>query len=257
MQVKHPSKLIQLAACSTILLILVPGICTGNPIQLVISTSPSWDSFTNRDGTGLYHEILYHVFAPHQIKVIHKYTNAKRGIHMVQTGQADFYTCRSEVDDFPDLFLGRYQMYEGKFYAIFKKNRIPDWQGNASLAGRKVAWRRGYYTASEMKADIIVREVDSGRSALGQLIMDRVDFYVDDLNLINESMSKSEFPVSRGDYRIEPVGRRTYHPVFKKNSRGKIILDLYDRGMEHLHRSGKLRQIFDKWGHPYPAYEIP
>ena len=99
-------------------------------------------------------------------------------------------------------------------------------------------------------------ETDSGVSALGQVVLGRGNFYIDDLNLINESIANGKFPINRNDYRIEPVGKRSYHPVFKQSSRGKTIMELYDRGIEALHKSGKLKPIFEKWNHPYPEYAM-
>lgn len=230
--------------------------CFSDSLKQVISTSPSWNGFTNQDGTGLYHEILLSIFTPHHIKVVHKYTSAKRGLYLIKNDLADFYTCRPETDDSPGLVLGKYPMYEGRFYAIFKKERVKNWQGMSSLANRRVVWRRGYYRASDFKVTILPMETDSGTSALGQVVLGRGDFYIDDLNLINESIAKNKFPIDMNDYKIEPVGKRSYHPFFKHSKRGKTIMGLYDRGMETLHRSGKLKLIFEKWNHPYPAYEI-
>ena len=244
--------------CFWIFLILLQApLCVGEPITQVISTSPSWNTFTNEDGTGLYHEILGAIFNPLGIKVTHEYTNASRGLYMVQKGLADFYTCRNEIKDFPGLVLARHQMYEGKFFAMFPKVRVKDWQGVSSLANRKVVWRQGYYRESEFEVKLIVFEADSGVSALNQVILDRVDFYIDDLNLIRESISQNRLPFDMNDYRIEPVGKRTYHPVFNISVRGKAVMDLYDRGIDRLHRSGELRKIFKTWNHPYPAYDIP
>ncbi len=238
-------------------LIASTSVCLADPIKQVISTSPSWKTFTNQDGTGLYHEILFNIFQPLGIKIVHKYTNANRGIYMVGNDLADFYTCKNNIDNLPGLTLARHPMYEGKFHAIFKRDNIKNWQGVDSLANRKVVWRRGYYRASEFDVDIIIRETDSGVAALGQVVVDRGDFYIDDLNLIKESISKSDHTIDMDAYQIEPVGKRTYHPVFKRSVRGKQIMDLYDRGMESLHKSGKLQTIFKKWNHPFPAYDIP
>lgn len=229
----------------------------GDNLRQVVSVSPAWHTFTNQDGTGLYHEILSAVFTARGITVAHQYTNATRGLHMVQKGLADVYTCRPEVDDFPDLMLAAYPMYEGQFHAFFKKSRIADWHGESSLAGRKVVWRRGYYKASEFTVAITVLEADTGDSALTQVVLGRGDVYIDDINLIRESLSRMQSgAVSMDDYRIEPVGRRSYYPVLKRSARGAAIMSVYDTGIERLHRSGELRKIFEKWHHPYPVYEI-
>ena len=230
--------------------------CTGNPLEKIISTSPSWQTFTNPDGTGLYHDILKAIFTPHKIKVIHQYTNATRGIYMVEKELADIYTCQTQGFTSPTLMLARYQMYENRFHAIFKKSTGHDFQGPASLDGKKVVWRRGYYKADEFKVKLIVFEADTGVSALDQVILGRADFYIDDQNLIKESIIGTTLFFDNSAFRIEPVGKRAYYPVFKASEKGKQIMELYDRGMEELHRSGRLKTIFKKWGHPYPEYHV-
>lgn len=233
-----------------------PPLCFGKPIKQVISTSPSWETFTNMDGTGLYHEILASIFTPHAIRVIHKYTNPTRGLYMVKNDLANLYTCDNDISEFPDLVLARYPMYEGQFHAIFKKRRTKNWQGVSSLANQRVVWRRGYYKPSEFDVKMTVLETDSGPLALAQIILDRGDFYIDDLDLLKESISKNKLPFDMNDYRIELVGQRAYYPVFKLSERGNAIMELYDRGIERLHRSGELKKIFKKYHQPYPHYDI-
>ena len=229
-------------------------LCFSKPVTQVISTSPSWEKFTNHDGTGLYHEILARIFTSHGIQVKHTYTNAKRGLFLIKNDLADIYTCQTDVSDYPDLMLARYPMYEGRIHALFKKERVKIWQGISSLTHQRVVWRWGYYKPSEFKVDIIVVEVDSGEAALSQIDLGRADFYVDDPNLIQESFTKAGFSMDEKGYRIEPVGKRTYHPAFKKSPRGKFLMDFYDAEMEKLHRSGELKKIFKKWDFPYPEY---
>ncbi len=234
-----------------------PGmpLCDEKPLTQVISTGPSWNTFTNRDGTGLYHEILSDIFTPLGINVTHKYTNATRGIHLVAKELADFYICKTRNFDFSNLMVARQPMYAGTFYAIFKKKNIKDWQGPSSLTGRMVVWRRGYYKQSEFKFPFTLLETDTGDSALNQIILDRGDLYIDDLNLIKESIAATKLSFKMKAYQIEPVGKRTYHPVFKRSDRGKTILMIYDRGIKQLHESGALKKIFHKWNHPYPGYD--
>lgn len=239
-------------------LLILSGIqlCSGADLARITTTGPSWNTFTNRDGTGLYHEIIQNIFPPLEIRVTHNYTNANRGIRLVNKGLADIYLCRTYSDEFPTLMLGKYQMYEGKFYAIFKKNRIKKWNGQESLAQKKVVWRRGYYKPSEFKTDFKVFETDSGTSAISQIILGRGDFYIDDLNLIRESVSKSRLSVNMDEYNIKPVGKRTYHPAFKKSVRGDRLIKIYERGMKQLHDSGRLKIIYNKWDHPYPEFSF-
>jgi polar amino acid transport system substrate-binding protein len=245
-----------LALCIWIFLFfLTPDICFCESLVKVVSTSPSWSSFTNPDGTGLYHEIIDEIFTPLGIKVSHEYSNAARGIIMVEKGLADFYTCKSGSFSSPGLVRAPHPMYENQFHAVFKKSRVPNFTGSSSLANRNLVWRRGYYKQSEFKAAFVLFEADTGVSALDQVILGRADFYIDDQTLINESLSRTTLPFNRNDLKIEPVGKRTYHPVFKDSKRGNQILGIYEQGMEKLHQSGRLKAIFKKWNHPYPDYD--
>jgi ABC-type amino acid transport substrate-binding protein len=88
------------------------------------------------------------------------------------------------------------------------------------------------------------------------VLLGRVDFYVDDRHFIQDSIDKNEIDYRPEDFAVQPVGRRAYRPVFSDSPRGRVIMDLYDRGMETLHRSGELQRIFAKWGFPVPAYDF-
>lgn len=216
---------------------------------------PSWEGFTNRDGTGLYHEILNKLFALYGIRVHREYVPSERAYHLVRTGQADFMTCHDKP--LHSLVLAKHPMYAGRYYAFFNRENIGEWNFPESMRGRTIAWRIGYYDESNIPVPMKVREVKSGISGLGMVILGRVDFYLDDLNFIQTSIKHNTLPMSMDDFRIETVGTRSYHPVFNTSERGSRIMELYDKGMERLYKSGELRKIFERWGFAMPDYDIP
>ncbi|MGE4292050.1 MAG: substrate-binding periplasmic protein [Desulfovibrio sp.] len=223
-------------------------------ITEVIAVGPSWKGFTNRDGTGLYHEILNSVFALYGIKVVRQYVPSEQAYDLVREGRADFMTCHDHVE--PPLVLAKHAMYENWFHVFFSKGRFPDWRGMPSMRGSIVAWRAGYYGLRNFDVPIHAEEVESGAVALDMVVLGRADFYVDDESFIRDSMSKSALRFGPEEFRIEPVGRRQYRPVFAMSKRGVRIMELYDRGMEELYRNGALQRIFARWGQPLPYYEF-
>lgn len=222
-------------------------------ITEVVAAGPSWDTFTNLDGTGLYHEILNEVFALKGIKVRREYVPSFRAYDMVRAGLADFMTCHDRPVE--GLVLARYPMYEGTYYVFFERERFSPWQGEQSLQGRVVAARIGYYAPENFPVEVTLKEVKTSTSALAMVVLGRADFYVDDLNFIQDSMANSPVPFDPERFAVEPIGRRSYYPVFAPTERGYVVRSIFDQGMEVLHRSGRLREIFEKWGHPYPDYE--
>lgn len=221
-------------------------------IREVVTTSPSWPTFTNMDGTGLYHEIVRNVFAQYGIVVRHEYSKSSRAEEMLLGDVADMMTCDDNAP--PSLIMGRYPMYENRYCVFYKKSRIGPWQGVNTLWGMEVLSQPTYYTQSNFPVPVRVKTVQSGVQALAMILLDRSDFYVDDMALIKQSMAENEMPFDKDDYAIETVGSRAYFPLFHASKRGLAIKKLYDEGIKKLHDMGELRAIYEKWGHAYPDF---
>lgn len=241
-------------AVLALMLVLCGAAHAQENITEVIAVGPSWETFTNRDGTGLYHEILDKVFGLYGISVKREYVPSERAYDLVRDGKADFMTCH-DVVDLP-LRLAKHPMYEGTYFVFYKKSRFGNWKGDDTLKGHTVAWRIGYYDEINFPVEVIPKEVKSGISALGMVVLDRVDFYVDDMSFIEDSIKNSKVDFNLQDYAIKPVGRRTYHPVFSSSARADEVMRLYDAGMETLYKSDELQKIFNKWGYNMPLYIV-
>ncbi len=222
-------------------------------IEEVVSTSPSWETFTNKDGSGLYHEILQKVFALYDIPVRHIYSKSSRSEDLVIENQADMMTCDDRATS--PLVLARYPMYENDFYVFFNKKRIGPWKGIETLRGKEVLSQPTYYSQANFSVPVSIKDILTGRQALEMILMDRSDFYVDDLTLINQSIKEHSAPISKDDFDIKKIGQRSYHPLFNTTERGRAIHDMYDNGMIQLHKSGTLKPIYEKWGYRYPDFE--
>lgn len=245
-------KLVSMVVC---LFFLAGPSLAQEDLTSVLAVGPSWNKFTNEDGTGLYHEILEKVFGLYGIKVEREYMPSVRAYERVEAGMADLMTCKAYAVKKP-LIMSRYPMFANHYHAFFNKERIGEWKGRESLNDKLLVWRYSYYVPSEFEdVRIQFKELTSAKQALGMVLLGRADFYVDDINFIKDSISTSRIPFNPAHYDIQTVGTRSYHPVFHDSKRGKEIMDLYDRGMEKLHKSGQLKSIFDKWGFEYPDYD--
>ncbi|WP_041720298.1 substrate-binding periplasmic protein [Pseudodesulfovibrio piezophilus] len=222
-------------------------------IRAVISTSPAWESFTNRDGTGLYHEILREVFNLYDVPVRHIYSKSIRSIALLESGQADVMTCSGT--ETPALVTARYPLYQSMFYVFFKKKRIGTWHGLETLWGKEILSQATYYTEKDFPVPVRIKMVIDGIQALGMILMDRSDFYVDDMILIKQSMAGTMIPFAMNDYAIEPAGTRSYYPLFSNSDRGRTLCSMFEEGLLRLHRTGKLKPIFDRWFREYPDYD--
>ncbi len=233
-------------------LLLHSGPAHAHDVGEVISTSPSWETFTNTDGTGLYHEVLDAAFGQDGVKVRHIYSKSIRSEEMVLKGEADMMTCDDKAT--PPLMLGRYPMYANDFFVFFRKDRI-DWKGVDSLYEKEVLAQPTYYNQENFSVPVKIKEVQTGAQALAMILDNRSDFYVDDMALIQQSMKENGVTFDREKYDIRRVGSRSYHPLFNDTDRGKLVMEMYNSAIFRLHKSGRLKPIFDKWGYSYPDYD--
>ncbi|QJB56042.1 transporter substrate-binding domain-containing protein [Pseudodesulfovibrio sp. zrk46] len=222
-------------------------------IKEVVSTSPAWQTFTNRDGSGLYHEVLREVFGLYGIPVRHVYAKSGRSEELLLENEADMMTCDDSAQ--PPLVLGRYPMYENDYFVFFKKERIGQWSGNDSLRDKEILSQPTYYSETNFEVPVTIKDVQTGEQAVAMIVEGRSDFYVDDMILINQSLKNYALPYSVSEYDIQKVGRRSYYPLFNSTDKGMAIKVLYDRGIMELHKAGKLAPIYQKWGHQYPDFE--
>lgn len=235
-----------------ILLMALPALCADTYPREVVVTGPSWQNFTNEDGTGLYHELLHAAYAPLGMEVKRVYAPSERAYEMVREGRADFMTCNDLP--VPQLVPATRPMYENNFHAFFKKTNVPNWKGAKSLVGRQVVWRKGYYSPENFPEGIRYRELVSGASCLGVVILGRADFYIDDISLIRMSLEKNKMPFNMDEFDIRPVGKRTYYPMFADTPEGRESMKTYEKAMDALYKSGKMKKIFDKWDFEVPAF---
>lgn len=222
-------------------------------IKEVVSSGPAWDTFTNQDGTGLYHEVLREVFALYDITVRHEYVPTDRGDQLVREGLADMMTCDDSAD--AQLVSARYPMYTNDYFVLFKKSRIVSWHGPETLFNKEVACQIGYYHDWDFTVPVQLRKMKTGVQCLNMVLLDRTDFYVDDMNFIENSIKDTDQLFERHLYDIQRIGTRSYHPVFSTTPRAKKIMKLFDDGIMTLHKAGKLKSIYDKWGHDYPDFD--
>lgn len=232
--------------------LLYAAVSVAEPIRSVVAAGPSWEGFTCKDGTGLYHDLLAESFAQHGISVKRIYAPSERAYELVRQGEADFMT----ANDVPvhGLVASSHPLYENKFHAFFRKNTVKNWKGAQSLVGRQLVWRYGYYKPENFPSGIRYSELMTGEACLGMVILGRADFYIDDILLIQESIKSTKTPFNMDNFEVRPVGHRAYYPLFSTSKRGIKIRKLYEEGMDNLRQDGQLAPIFHKWGHTLPHF---
>ena len=215
-------------------LILLFGFCPlfqgamagGEPEEIVLA-SEEWVNATNKDGTGLYWDILRAVYNP-----------------MVKKNQAD-----AVVGIHPAKIQGalaaQYPFVKDYLLVLFKKNRFNQWNGQETLKNKKIGWIKGYSYDEYLEVPVVKREFLKRTSILQHLDQDRIDFFMDTRNDVESVLNKGIIDVTR--YTVETVLELERYLVFADSKKGKELKRIFDNRFPHLVQSGEIEKLFAKW----------
>lgn len=221
----------------------VPALADSNPNEIIMA-SEEWTNATNRDGTGLYWDIFRAVYEPVGIKTKFIIQSYDGSVKLVKKNQVD-----AAVGIYPERVRGalfsRYPFVKDYVLALFKKNKLSQWEGPESLQNKKVAWIKGYAYDEYLEIPVIKKEFYYRDNILRRLDNDQVDFFLDTRNDMESVLSKGIVEISQ--YTVETVLELDRYLVFADNRKGKKLKKIFDIRFPHLVESGEIERLFAKW----------
>ena len=242
-----PLKVCKRIACISFVLLLcsIPiNTISGNTLTEIMIASEEWTNATNRDGTGLYWDILRAVYEPLGIKtkfVIQPYNGS---VKLVTKNRVDV-----AVGIYPDLIKGahfsQFPIVKDYVLVLFKKNRINVWNGQKSMQYQEVAWIQGYAYDEYLEVPVKKREFRNRDIILRQLDDDQVDFFMDTRNNLESVLNRGIVDVSQ--YAVETVLELDRFLVFADSRKGKKLKKIFDHRFPDLVKSGEIERLIVKW----------
>ncbi len=249
-------------------LLLIGGMLIGastsicaQEIKVVRHATESWGGYTNKDGTGIYHELLRAVFGEFGVKVEINYVPLKRAVAMVKAGKADITGGFSK----DERNFARYPIYETGFSALYLKKAIANWKGVESLKGLRLVSPPA--TAREFKLPLV--EMDSRVQAVRMLLKGRADAYVDLTPILKdfyqtgqmiasneiESEADRSFEFDKSKLDLQMINLVRLYMVFSDSERGNKLREMYEEGTRRLSTDGRLKALYTKYKLPTPTIE--
>jgi polar amino acid transport system substrate-binding protein len=233
--------------CITLILMLCPiflPAMAGNKPTEIILASEEWTNATNRDGTGLYWDILRAVYEPVGIKTKFIIQSYNGSVSLVKKNQVD-----AAVGIYPDMIQGtlaaQYPFVKDYVLVLFKKNRLSQWNGQETLRNKKIGWITGYDYDQFLEVPVIKKESPSREEILRLLDQDRVDFFMDTRNDMESVLNKGIVQVTL--YTVETVLELDRYIVFANNRKGNTLKKIFDHRFPDLVKSGEIERLFGKW----------
>jgi len=223
-----------------------------NSIQIV---TPFWENFTNKDGTGLYFEIVREVYEPAGIRMKFRIVPWKRAKKLIYGAKADALLGEYREAEF---LMPRYPLYVEKTDAVYKKDALPGWEGPKSFVGKRLIWLRGYDYHETLAEELDIKqikwdEVDTHAQAWGMIDEGRADFYMDAAVDIQQYIRKNA--VKTDQYEIRNVYTNNVYMEFAKTPRSGELIKIYDQRIPELLKNGRLKQIYEKWDMEFPDFK--
>ncbi len=221
-----------------------------NTINIV---NPSWKNFTEVDGTGFYFDLMRTVYEPEGITV---------NIEIMPWARAELMLVQLKAD----AMLGAYQEEVRQFTypdkplwldtssVVFKPSK-QKWHGIESMQGKSIGWIRGYDYHKFIDPIMDYVEVLDNHQGWQMLAKDRLDFYMDSSTDLQLYMA--EHSLNADEYQIKSVLVKRLFLRLARTKKGRQLAGLYDQRIMDLYRSGKLRDLYLKWGYSshYQAFE--
>ena len=233
-----------------ILLFLPDDLTATGPITNITICTPEWNNYTQEDGIGLYHELWKEVFQPAGIRIEVKYIPFKRCEMTVKKDkEANCYDVYAAGYPSPGVIVPHWHLGVDLLTVVYRKDAIPKWEGQASLANTRVSWERGYDFDKHgiINVNVEKNEFSKLSNAMKMLVANRVDFILDYDAAIKKAVT--ELNIS-DEVEIVPdaIAGPKYYMIFAETERGRKLAEIWDREMERLHKSGQLQKIYKKYG---------
>jgi polar amino acid transport system substrate-binding protein len=209
---------------------------------LWVSTE-EWVNATNKDGSGLYLEVLNEIFEKHDIKVItlfSSYIGAKRKFII---GQSDCLLGVYE-DELEYAYYSKTAFDFDNIAVWFERSRFK-WEGFKTLTDKNAAYLEGYELHKYIDVPFNYREVKTIENGFQLLNNQQIDFFIDD-NVEKEFYSSVRFNDSR--YEVYELNVIPIHFVFSYNDKGKKFKSIFDNGLDELINNGRLKELMQKYG---------
>ncbi|WP_429214832.1 substrate-binding periplasmic protein [Aeromonas veronii] len=195
-----------------------------------------WPGFCQQDGNGIYLDLVRAIYQPHGYQVTPHIVPYKRALAVIakKGGDMAMGVYRDEVTG---VRQPRYPASADDLTVFMLKKWQPKWQGEKSLQGQSVVWRRGWAFDKYIAVTMQWHEIDSDEMALQLLGKERYRYYLTaGVLYANEDIPAN---LHRAFLRWIPT-----YPIFADTPQGNRMLQLWDKGMVELIRSGTLADIY-------------
>lgn len=217
--------------------------------KTIVFATEEWKDATNRDGTGLYWDILRAVYEPHGFKIRPFIRSYQGSINLVRNKTVNAMI-GSYVNEIEEGIYPKNHFAVDIVQALYKKNSRIKWSGINTIIGKRVGWIEGYlyneYIPISVVDSISIERVDSRENAFRQLKFSKLDFFIDAKGDL-EDFFKIYPDYQKNDFIMETILELKLYMVFSADVNGMQLAKLFDQNFSLFLKEGKIKALYDKY----------
>ncbi|MBV1920109.1 MAG: transporter substrate-binding domain-containing protein [Pseudomonadales bacterium] len=229
--------------------ILLGFSCSGSlfaaSVSSILVEAEEWEGATQKDGTGLYWDIMRRVFEPEGIKINTNTSTFKRSVGLLSEGNVHAMMGAYKGEVKGGLYSTLHFDYD-EVSALHRKD--VQWQGESTLENKDVAWISGYKIAEFLSVPMKVHEYHERKKMIKLLAEGKLDFVIEAAYDLKKELEKGY--VDAKDFELHKVKKVNMYVVFSDDELGKELRGIFDRQFKKLVDSGEAKKLFDKWDWP-------
>ncbi|MCD4674397.1 MAG: transporter substrate-binding domain-containing protein [Desulfobacula sp.] len=242
-----------------VVLILMSGFSVDSAFaenRVILFSTEEWKDATNRDGTGLYWDILRAIFEPDGFQVKPVIRSYEGSVQHVKSQSVDAMV-GSYADEIENVIYPENHFAIDIVQVVFKKNAGFQWAGLKTMRAKNVGWITGYayheYLPENTSKHIKIRRLDNREAGFRLLEKDIIDFYIDAKGDISHFLQDSAY-YNPDDYFRKTILELNLYVVFANTERGKKLAGLFDRHLKKLIKNTELKKMYDKYKDSFFTY---
>jgi len=208
--------------------------------EIVIATQ-SYKGATNRDGSGLYWDILKTVYEPLGYTIIKKYAPYNKAAQMLRSGKADLCLA-SYKDDKEFALYPKYYFDQKILIAMYNNESIEEWKGKKSLLDLNVGWVRGYDYEKYLNVKVRKQEMSNRTNGIKLLKNERIDVFIDDREDIRPYIARAKLNLKNFTKKI--ILQLKLYPAFSNNEYGRELQETWDERMKELIKTEAFKELY-------------
>jgi polar amino acid transport system substrate-binding protein len=214
-------------------------------ISSIDVASDEWADCTQKDGTGLYFDMIRMVYADQKAKINIKIVPFARSVQLLESGKTDLSVGNYQGDVTNGIYP-KYPLDFDDLTIMLPSSKAAGFTGEASLKDKKVAWINGYGYDKYLGVPVKLTEVSDREGGIKMLQSGRVDYYIETKSTIEPALE--EMGISKKEFTLATIKWIRLYVCFAKNAKGAQLQAIWDKRVPVLIKSGELKKTFEKWG---------